>query len=146
MGLLRRLVNGLRDSVGPAAKALQQGTSVYGSAYAPAPPDLVVPEELRRAVDEENHREVALVTPRLARRIASDFPDAAAAAEVAHLVAEAANWERVQAAIVLSAGGDLRAVHDGAALATTDWRDVLVNADLANEDWPARLDAELGTT
>lgn len=25
-----------------------------------------------------------------------------------------------------------------------DWRDILLAADLANEDWPARLDQELG--
>lgn len=31
-----------------------------------------------------------------------------------------------------------------AALARVDWRDVLVRADLADDDWSYRLDNELG--
>jgi hypothetical protein len=157
MGVLRNLINGLRGAVGPSATALQRGRSIYGSAYAPAPPTLHVPEELRRAVDEENLRkatsersgserpeEQGSVTPRLARRIALDFPDAARASEVMRVVAEAASWERVQAAIVLSAAGDLHLIHAGADLAGIDWRDVLVNGGLENDDWGLRLDSELG--
>ena len=146
MGVLRKLIDGLRGTFGPTATALQQGTSIYGSAYAPSPPTLHVPEELRRAVDEENLRkaEQGFVTQRLARRIALDFPDAARASEVTRVVAEAANWERVQAAIVLSAGGDLQLIHDAADLAGIDWRDVLVNGGLENDDWGRRLDSELG--
>jgi hypothetical protein len=56
MGVLKNLINGLRGTVGPTATALQRSTSIYGSAYAPSAPTLHVPEELRRAVDEENLR------------------------------------------------------------------------------------------
>jgi hypothetical protein len=52
--------------------------------------------------------------------------------------------ERIQAAIVLLAGGDPAELERAAALAEIDWRDVLVAAGLAHEDWPERLDAELG--
>ncbi|MFL6156355.1 MAG: hypothetical protein ACJ72D_09700 [Marmoricola sp.] len=156
MGALKKLVDGLRGSAGPAASTFQRVGSLYGSAYAPAPPELPVPEELRRAVAEEELRasrertaaeRAGLlwgVTPRLARRITRDFPDAATASEVARVVTGAANWERVQAAIVLPARGDLGSIREGAELAGTDWRDVLVNGGLADDDWPSRLDSELG--
>ncbi|WP_233225584.1 hypothetical protein, partial [Amycolatopsis sp. CA-126428] len=52
--------------------------------------------------------------------------------------------ERVQAAIVLLARGSIRRFRDAVTLSTQDWRDVLVAADLAHDDWPARLDQELG--
>ena len=52
--------------------------------------------------------------------------------------------ERVQAAIVLVAGGDRRRLRDALDLAATDWRDLLVWAELADADWPARLDRALG--
>jgi hypothetical protein len=57
MGAFQRLIRSFRSSgIGPA---VQRGASIYGSAYAPAPPTLHVPEELRRAVDEENLRRAA---------------------------------------------------------------------------------------
>jgi hypothetical protein len=34
-------------------------------------------------------------------------------------------------------------LRDALALASPDWRDVLVNGGLASEGWPAILDAEL---
>ncbi|MBM7774575.1 hypothetical protein JOD54_004779 [Actinokineospora baliensis] len=52
--------------------------------------------------------------------------------------------ERVQAAIVLLADGDMARLRDALALSVVDWRDVLVGASLADEDWPSRLDRELG--
>lgn len=58
--------------------------------------------------------------------------------------AEKQSLERIQAAIVLVAAGDAGRLDQAAALAESDWRDVLVAAGLANEDWPARLDDELG--
>ncbi len=76
----------------------------------------------------------------------SDFPSAGSAAEVERLVTEATESERVQAGIVLWSGGDMARLHDAVALAGVDWRDVLMRADLADEDWPSRLDAELGAT
>ena len=63
---------------------------------------------------------------------------------MADLVGAVNESERVQAAVVLWAAGDLARLHDALDLAELDWRDVLVRADLADEDWPARLEAELG--
>lgn len=84
------------------------------------------------------------VSARLSRRISQDFPEPGSANEVGRMVSEAANSERIQAAIVLAAAGDLTLIQYGVELASVDWRDVLMNGDLANDDWPARLDAELG--
>ena len=52
--------------------------------------------------------------------------------------------ERVQAAIVLVAGGEIGRLRQMLDLATADWRDLLVAAGLAHDDWPQRLTAELG--
>ncbi|MFF3562450.1 hypothetical protein ACFYXS_20660 [Streptomyces sp. NPDC002574] len=52
--------------------------------------------------------------------------------------------ERVHAAVVLLAEGSVRRFHEAVRLALTDWRDLLVAAELAHESWPARLEAELG--
>jgi hypothetical protein len=83
-------------------------------------------------------------TSRLLRRIRMDFPDAGSAEEVGRLVSEAHDSERVQAAIALCGRGDLARIRDAQALATQDWRDVLVRADLADGDWREKLDAQLG--
>lgn len=48
--------------------------------------------------------------------------------------------ERVHAAVVLASGGDLELLEEQASLAEVDWRDVLVAADLAGEDWTERLE------
>lgn len=58
--------------------------------------------------------------------------------------AERQSPERIQAAIVLLAAGDVARLEQAAVLAETDWRDVLVAAGLADADWPSRLDHELG--
>jgi hypothetical protein len=84
-------------------------------------------------------------TPRLLRRIEHDFPDADSASEVAKIVEAAGETERVQAAVVLWANGDLARLRDAHDLAMADWRDVLVRSGLADEDWPQRIDVELGT-
>jgi hypothetical protein len=73
-----------------------------------------------------------------------DFPDAGSAEEIARLVAGAHDSERVQAAIVLCGRGDLARIREAQALATQDWRDVLVRAELADDDWRDKLDAQLG--
>lgn len=52
--------------------------------------------------------------------------------------------ERIQAAIVLSARRDRDQLAHATALAGLDWRDLLVGAELAGEDWPRVLDTELG--
>jgi hypothetical protein len=54
--------------------------------------------------------------------------------------------ERVQAAVVLWARGDLGRFDDSLALCEVDWRDALVRGELADDDWPERLDAELGSS
>jgi hypothetical protein len=83
-------------------------------------------------------------TSRLVRRIRTDFPDTGSAEEIARLVSEAHDSERVQAAIVLCGRGDLARVREAQAIATQDWRDVLVRAELADDDWREKLDAQLG--
>jgi hypothetical protein len=55
-----------------------------------------------------------------------------------------AGIERVQAAAVLLAGGSLAELREAVVLGRTDWRDLLVAAGLAHDDWPARLDEALG--
>jgi hypothetical protein len=60
------------------------------------------------------------------------------------LVGAAGESERVQAAVVLWASGDLAPLRDACHLSGVDWRDVLVRAGLADEDWRTRLDVELG--
>jgi hypothetical protein len=83
-------------------------------------------------------------TSRLLRRIRTDFPDTGSAEEIARLVSDAHDSERVQAAIVLRGRGDLARIRDAQALAIKDWRDVLVRAELADDDWREKLDARLG--
>jgi hypothetical protein len=51
-------------------------------------------------------------TPRLPRRIEHGFPDAGSASEVAEIVEAAGEAERVQAAVVLWANGDLAKLRD----------------------------------
>jgi hypothetical protein len=87
---------------------------------------------------------VAIASERLRRRIERDFPDPGSAAEVIDLVGAVNESERVQAAIVVWAAGDLARLRDARDLAEQDWRDVLMRADLADEDWPSRLESELG--
>jgi 5-phospho-D-xylono-1,4-lactonase len=90
------------------------------------------------------------VSRRLEARVRSDFSGAAAEDAVRRLgalklaLAEEQSSERIQAAIVLLAAGDPAKFDYNARLAETDWRDVLMFSGLGNEDWPARLDDELG--
>jgi hypothetical protein len=84
------------------------------------------------------------MTSRLRRRIEFDFPEPGSAQEVVRLVSEISDSERVQAAVVLWARGDLSRIRSSVELAKSDWRDVLVRGDLADEDWPHKLEAELG--
>lgn len=84
------------------------------------------------------------VTPRVRKRIERDFGVSGNVDEACRHVGEASDSERVQAAIVLVASGRLTDLHDAIALAQVDWRDLLLNAGLANQDWPTRLDAQLG--
>jgi hypothetical protein len=91
---------------------------------------------------------------RLERRIQRDFPAPGSANGVLRLLAElpsragydheALASERIQAAAVLLADGNLRRLRQALELAAQDWRDLLVAAGLANADWPQRLNDELG--
>jgi hypothetical protein len=97
---------------------------------------------------------VASSLARLEQRVRRDFPEPGSAEGVlqllSHLPGKAGYdqamlaGERVQAAIVLLAQGDLGRLRRALDLAATDWRDVLVAAGLADDDWPARLERELG--
>ena len=88
-------------------------------------------------------------TERLANRVRRDFPADRADEVIGWLSGLPANAfggqdpERVQAALVLAAAGQLSRFLAGVDLLRQDWRDVLVSGDLADEDWPVRLDAEL---
>lgn len=84
------------------------------------------------------------VSDRLRRRIERDFPAPGSAASVTEMVAAAGQSERIQAAVVLRRRGDLDRLRDACELARLDWRDVLAGAGLADEDWQAHLDTELG--
>ena len=93
-------------------------------------------------------------TSRLERRIQRDFPEPGSASGVLRLLAELPSRagydreilasERIQAAVVMLADGDLRRLRQALELTARDWRDLLVAAGLANEDWPQRLNDELG--
>lgn len=82
---------------------------------------------------------------RLARRVQADFgaDSELVLAELAELPGYASS-ERVQAAIVRLARGDLGLLDRQLREARIDWRDVLVPAGLAHEDWPEQLDTYLG--
>lgn len=89
------------------------------------------------------------VSERLAARVRRDFGDDAERllerlATLELPLVEKQVPERIQAAIVICAAGDLGAFDYAVRLASRDWRDVLVAARLGNLDWPARLDTELG--
>ncbi len=94
-----------------------------------------------------------MLSNRLERRVLSEY------GEYAELVLERlatlslpagkTSWnvegrERIQAAVILASSGDLRRFEHNAAVAESDWRDVLVFAGLANEDWRERLTDALG--
>jgi hypothetical protein len=89
---------------------------------------------------------MAEVTGRLRRRIERDFPEPGSADEVTCLVGEASDSERIQSAIVFRASGDIARLRDAVALTAADWRDTLVGAGLADDDWSDKLDAALGTS
>lgn len=85
------------------------------------------------------------ISPRLRRRIDTDFPHHADVVvgrlhSLDQLVADSRqNPERMFAAVVRLAQGRLDKLDDASRLAREDWRDLLVGADFGNEDWPARL-------
>ena len=84
------------------------------------------------------------VCSRLADRVRRDFPEPGSADALIKRLAAVEQGERLQAAVVLWARGDLGRFQDSLALCEVDWRDVLVRGGLADDDWPERLDVELG--
>jgi len=87
---------------------------------------------------------VAAVTRRVRARIERDFPDVVDAAAVTRRVSEMDESERVQAAVVLAARGDVARVEALINLAKQDWRDALVGGGLESATWPVTLATEFG--
>ena len=87
------------------------------------------------------------VTPRALDRLDRDFGDRQQALDVIEMVnigSDGADFdERILTAMLISAAGNLDRLLDAASLAEEDWRDLLVNADLANEDLPDEVDGYL---
>lgn len=84
------------------------------------------------------------LTSRLRKRIRHDFTEPGDAAEAIRLVKRTTDDERLQAALVFAAGGDIGRLHDAIDLAELDWRDALVVGGVDDDDWAERLDKELG--
>jgi predicted type IV restriction endonuclease len=86
------------------------------------------------------------VSSRLRRQIERDFPGGSD--EVGRLLAAVESGkqdrERILAAVVFIARGDIARLRQAIALSKEDWRDVLVAGGLADADWPSVLDARLG--
>ena len=85
------------------------------------------------------------ITTRLERRVRADFSDADRAFGLLGGVESGTqDRERVLAAVVLAAGGDLQQLQELVKSSRVDWRDVLVAGGLGNADWPRLLDGSLG--
>lgn len=82
-------------------------------------------------------------TARLEARIRHDFPEPGSAEALIDKLRALDADERIQAAVVLWAQGDLNRFRESLALAEVDWRDVLVRGGLQNEDWRQVLDSAL---
>ncbi|WP_062312417.1 hypothetical protein [Demequina rhizosphaerae] len=90
---------------------------------------------------------MAVVGDRIAERAADDFgrsaPRVVSALERLP-VSLSADPERIQAAVLIAARGDLTMLDDALDHAREDHRDLLDRAGLAGGDWRERLDAALG--
>jgi hypothetical protein len=100
------------------------------------------------------------LSPRLLLRIRSQFAAPGSADEIVKLLRQMVidlagddpgtnrgwhDWgERLCGAVILLANGDSPLLIREIAEARTDWRDVLMAADLGDSNWPARLDALFG--
>ncbi|MER5468911.1 hypothetical protein [Streptomyces sp. NPDC002685] len=92
-----------------------------------------------------------LISARLHERVRRDFPDADAARGIVgalrvlgvELEDSRQSTERLLAAAVVFAAGDVERFRSAVRLARTDWRDLLMAGGLGHEDWPRVLDEEL---
>lgn len=82
---------------------------------------------------------------RLIRRIRRDFNRGVDDEVIRRLTALRPDdsSERLQAALVLGAGGKWNRFEQQLRRLERDWREVLIVGGLADHDWPARLSAEL---
>ncbi|WP_157876803.1 hypothetical protein [Streptomyces graminilatus] len=93
------------------------------------------------------------ISARLGERVRRDFPDADVARGVAgalrvlavELGGSQQDMERLLAAAVLIAAGDVDRFRSAVRLAREDWRDLLVAGGLGHGNWPRVLDEELGS-
>ncbi|MDN4481190.1 hypothetical protein [Demequina muriae] len=53
--------------------------------------------------------------------------------------------ERLHAGVLIAARGNLSLFDDAIEHARDDWRDLLDRANLADADWPERIDAQFGS-
>jgi hypothetical protein len=92
---------------------------------------------LLRLTEDPTTRQARGISPRIRERVRRDF-------DVERRLAAASNSERFQAAVVFSARGDLGRFDGCLRLLAIDWRDLLVGAGLADDDWADQLGAQLG--
>jgi hypothetical protein len=94
------------------------------------------------------------LTERLRRRVDRDFGAGAPAIAAALERVDLGDWrstqppvgrERVLAAVLVLMRGEPARLDRCVRIAERDWRDALVWADLAQPDWPERLEAYLGS-
>lgn len=88
-----------------------------------------------------------VVTDRIRERLSEDFPTVAPAAlgRLERLdVSPQVDPERIHAAVLIAARGNLSMFDDALEHARDDWRDLLDRAGLADADWPGRLDETFG--
>lgn len=90
------------------------------------------------------------LTSRVLHRLLADYGTLGAAAT--EIIARAVDHagqpasERLAAALLFNSGGNLDQLTAQVQALAVDFRDVLVAADLADEDWPSRLADRLGPT
>jgi hypothetical protein len=86
------------------------------------------------------------LTPRVERRVQGDFPGEFQLVDdiLSRLRVDTADPERIVAAVVLAADGELSGLVRAVELANGHPNELLVEAELAHPDWPQRLDDTLG--
>ena len=97
------------------------------------------------SADQPMHR--TGLTPRVERRVQQDFPGEFQLVDdiLSRLRVDDADPERIVAAVVLAADGELSELVRAVDLANAHTNELLVEAELAHPDWSQRLDAELGS-